>query len=216
MAQVFHPATNTLSKVSIFGGVFVAAGLLWLMGALNRSPYVTQQDVARSQPVPFSHDHHVGGLGLDCRYCHTSVEEAAFAGMPSTKVCMTCHSQFWSEAPMLEPVRASYREDVSIPWTRVHDLPDFAYFDHSLHLRKGIGCVSCHGQVDRMPLMWRSQTLNMEWCLSCHRAPEKHVRPRDKLFDLNWKPDEPQAVLGARLVEEYHIRGRTNCSACHR
>lgn len=216
MAQIFHPSTNTISKVSIFGGVFIVGGLLWLMGALNRSPYVTQANVVREQPVPFGHKHHVAGLGLDCRYCHTSVEDAAFAGIPSTKVCMTCHSQIWTEAPMLEPVRESWRTDSSIPWTRVHDLPDFAYFDHSLHLAKGIGCSSCHGPVDQMPLMWRDNTLNMEWCLACHREPEKFVRPRESVFDSNYVPAEPQEQLGARLVEEYHIKGRTNCSACHR
>jgi hypothetical protein len=216
MAQVFHPATNTISKVSIFGAVFVAAGLLWLMGAINRSPYVTQVNVVREQPVPFSHEHHVAGLGLDCRYCHTTVETSAFAGMPSTKTCMTCHSQVWTEAPMLEPVRESYRSDRSIGWTRVHDLPDFAYFDHSIHVAKGIGCASCHGRVDEMPMVWREGSLNMEWCLDCHRHPERFVRPREHLFDMAYDAGDAQAVLGAELVERYGIRTRTTCSACHR
>ncbi len=219
MAQIFHPSTNTLSRVSIFGALFAVAGLLWLMGAVNRSPYVTGQNVVIGQPVPFSHQHHVAGLGIDCRYCHSSVEVAASAGMPSTKTCMSCHSQIWADAPMLEPVRASYRDDVSIPWVRVHDLPDFAYFDHSIHVSKGIGCSSCHGRVDRMPLMWRENTLNMEWCIDCHRAPEKHVRPREELFSMDWSPEEvglTQAQLGARLAEEYHLNPRTSCSACHR
>jgi hypothetical protein len=216
MAQVFHPSTNTISKVSIFGGVFVVAGLLWLMGALNRSPYVTQAGVVREQPVPFSHKHHVAGLGLDCRFCHTTVEDAAFAGMPSTKVCMSCHSQVWTDAPMLEPVRASFRDDTSIPWTRVHDLPDFAYFDHSIHVKKGVGCATCHGPVDQMPLVWRENTLNMEWCLDCHRHPERYVRPADAVFDLRYRPERAQLDLGRELVELHAIEGRTNCSACHR
>jgi Zn ribbon nucleic-acid-binding protein len=218
MAQIFHPSTNTVSRVSIFGGLFVVAGLLWLMGAVNRSPYVTGQDVVIDQPVPFSHAHHVAGLGIDCRHCHTTVEVAASAGMPSTKVCMTCHSQIWLDSPLLEPVRASFRDDASIPWVRVHDLPDFAYFDHSIHLAKGIGCASCHGRVDRMPLMWRENTLNMEWCIDCHRAPQLHVRPREELFRMDWTPEESgltEADLD-RLAEQYHVKGRTSCSACHR
>jgi hypothetical protein len=216
MAQIFHPSTNTISKVSIFGAVFVVAGALWLMGAVNRSPYVTQVQVAQDQPVPFSHRHHVGGMGIDCRYCHTSVEESAFAGMPSTKVCMTCHSQVWADSPALEPVRESFRTNRSIGWTRVHDLPDFAYFDHSIHVAKGIGCATCHGQVDDMPLMWRENTLNMEWCLGCHREPELHVRPRDRVFDMAYVPEEPQSELGPRLVELHDVQSRTHCSVCHR
>lgn len=216
MAQIFHPSTNTISKVSIFGGVFIVLGLLWLMGAINRSPYMTHAGVVREQPVPFSHKHHVAGLGLDCRYCHTSVEDAAFAGIPSTKTCMTCHSQIWTDAPMLEPVRASYRDDTSIPWARVHDLPDFAYFDHSIHVAKGVGCTTCHGPVDQMPLVWREKTLNMEWCLDCHRHPEQYVRPLDAVFDTNYRPETTQEEVGRRLVEQHEIQGRTNCSACHR
>ena len=219
MTQLFHPSTNTLSRVSIFGALFVVTGAFLLMGAVNRSPYVTQQNVVIDQPVPFSHSHHVAGLGIDCRFCHTTVEQSASAGIPSSKVCMTCHSQIWTGAPMLEAVRESYRSDESIAWSRVHDLPDFAYFDHSIHLSKGIGCVSCHGRVDEMPLMSRANTLNMEWCLSCHREPERFVRPRDQLFSMDWTPESEgttQAELGPRLVEEYHVRTRTSCSACHR
>ncbi len=216
MAQVFHPSTNTLSKVSIFGGVFFVLGALWLVDELNRSPYVTQAGVVRAQPVAFGHKHHVAGLGIDCRYCHTSVEEAAFAGIPSTKTCMTCHSQIWTEAPMLEPVREAFRRDASIAWTRVHDLPDFAYFDHSIHVAKGVGCSTCHGRVDQMPLAWRENSLNMEWCIECHREPERFVRPRSEVFNMEYEPAQPQSELGPALVRELHIQGRTNCSACHR
>ncbi len=216
MAQIFHPSTNTFSKVSIFGAVFFLAGLLWLFGILIRSPYATQVDVAREQPVPFSHKHHVQEIGIDCRYCHTSVEESPFAGLPPTKTCMNCHSQIWTDSPMIAPIKESFRTKRSIAWTRVHDLPDFVYFDHSIHVRKGIGCVTCHGQIDEMPLVRRKATLQMEWCLGCHRAPERYVRPREAVFDLHWQPEEPQEILGKRLVAEYRIHSETSCSVCHR
>jgi hypothetical protein len=167
-------------------------------------------------PVLFSHKHHVGGLGIDCRYCHTAGEESSFSGIPSTKICMNCHSQIWAGAPMLEPVRDSLRTDRPIAWVRVHDLPDLVYFDHSIHLSKGIGCVSCHGRVDQMPLMWRERSLDMEWCLECHREPERYVRPRQYLFSMSWEPTEDQPTSGQRLAQEYHIAKLTACSVCHR
>ena len=216
MAQIFHPSTNTLSRLSIFGAVFVLAALLWLLATIERSPYLTQADVVRQQPVPFSHKHHVSGLGIDCRYCHTAVEESAFAGIPSTKTCMTCHSQIWADSPMLEPVRASFRTDTSIPWTRVNDLPDFVYFDHSIHVNKGIGCVTCHGRVDQMPLTWPAYPLTMEWCLECHRAPERFVRPQAQVFRMDWEPPPHRMAWGQQLVREYHIQPGTSCSTCHR
>jgi hypothetical protein len=217
MAQIFHRSTNTLSKVSIFGAFFFVAFLLWLFAVLSRSPWATRAGVVREQPVPFSHEHHVGGLGLDCRYCHTSVETSAVAGIPPTKTCMNCHSQIWLNAPMLEPVRASFRTDTPIAWTRVYDLPDFAYFNHSIHVNRGVGCVSCHGRVDLMPLMHVEHALTMEWCLDCHRAPEKHLRPRDKVFDMTWEPpDGDQLALGTRLREERKVENPTSCSVCHR
>jgi hypothetical protein len=216
MAQIFHPSVNTIARVSIFGTVFLLAALLWLIAAIGRSSYATQAGVVRQQPVLFSHKHHVGGLGIDCRYCHSAVEESSFAGIPSTKVCMNCHSQIWAGAPMLEPVRDSLRTDRSIAWVRVHDLPDFVYFDHSIHLSKGIGCVSCHGRVDQMPLMWREHSLDMEWCLECHREPERYVRPRQYLFSMSWEPPEDRLTLGRRLAQEYHIAKLTACSVCHR
>jgi len=220
MAQIFHPSTNTISKVSILGGVFLLAALAWVFGGVIRSPYVTEANVTREQPVQFSHKHHVNALGIDCRYCHTTAEESAFAGMPTSKTCMTCHSQIWLDAPILEPVRSSYRTDQSIQWTRVNDLPDFAYFDHSIHVKKGVACVTCHGQVDQMPLMWRANSLNMEWCLDCHRNPERNLRPREHVFDWSWQAEEDQAVLGPRLAREYGIDAQRavlmNCSTCHR
>jgi hypothetical protein len=183
---------------------------------VNRSPYVTQADIAREQPVPFSHAHHVGGIGIDCRYCHTSAETSNMAGIPPTKTCMNCHSQIWSDSPMLEPVRASYRTGTSIQWTRVHDLPDFVYFDHSAHVNKGVGCTTCHGRVDRMPLMWQEATLYMEWCLECHRQPEKFLRPKEEVFNPAYEPPPDQLDLGRKLVAQYGVHPRTSCSACHR
>jgi hypothetical protein len=220
MAQIFHPSTNTLSRVSIFGAAFFALGALIIVYLINRSPYVTQAGVIREQPVPFSHEHHVRGLGIDCRYCHTSVETSSFAGMPPTYTCMSCHSQIWADSPMLEPVRASLRNDMPIRWNRVHNLPDFVYFHHGIHVKKGIGCVECHGRVDTMPLMWQDKPLTMEWCLDCHRNPERHIRPRAEVFNMTWKPPGgDQLTLGRRLVQEYRIPDSyhlTNCSICHR
>ena len=214
--QVFHHSTNTLSRLSIYGALFAVLFALWLGREVNRSPYVTQANVAREQPVPFSHAHHVAGIGIDCRYCHTTVEVAASAGIPPTKTCMNCHSQIWSNSPMLEPVRASFRSGESIQWTRVHDLPDFVYFDHSAHVNKGVGCSTCHGRVDRMPLMWQEASLYMEWCLDCHRQPEKYVRPREEIFNPAYEAPADQVTLGRKLVAEYSVHPRTSCSTCHR
>jgi hypothetical protein len=216
MPQIFSPAANTLSKVTIFGSLLLLASSLWAWDAALRSPYVTQVGVVREQPVAFSHSHHVSGLGIDCRYCHHSVEEAASAGIPSTKVCMTCHSQVWTDAPMLAPVRESWRDDRSIEWTRVHDLPDFVHFDHSIHIRKGIGCSDCHGRIDQMPLAWSESPLTMEWCLECHRDPGAHVRPRSEVFRMDWDPATLDQEARRRLFVEHHLRSMTDCSTCHR
>lgn len=223
MAQIFHPSFNTIARLTIFGAAFVALGLLLLAYGLMGSPWQTEQTVVRDQPVPFSHEHHVRGLGIDCRYCHTSVETSSFAGVPPTYTCMSCHSQIWTNSAVLEPVRASLREDRPLHWARVHDLPDFVYFHHGIHIQKGIGCVSCHGRVDLMPLTAKAEPLTMEWCLDCHRHPERHVRPRAQVFKMDWKPSdektgEDQVTMGRRLLQEHNIRaGRLiNCSICHR
>ena len=215
MAQLFHRSTNTLSKVTIFGAVFFLAGTLWGLTLLDRSSYMTHAGVVLQQPVPFSHDHHVSAIGIDCRYCHTSVENAAFAGMPPTATCMNCHSQIWAQSPMLEPVRASMKSGEPIRWTRVHNLPDFVYFDHSIHLAKGIGCVSCHGRVDRMPLLYKGASLKMEFCLDCHRDPAANVRPRDQVFNLGWTPPPGFTAERTALAEKYAVKSVTHCSACH-
>lgn len=216
MSQVFHRSTNTISRLSIYGFVFIVAGLGWVWLTLNRSPYMTGVNVALSQPVPFSHKHHVEAMGIDCRYCHTSVEDSSFAGIPSTKICMTCHSQIWATSPMLEPVRESFRTDQPVRWVRVHDLPDFVYFNHSIHVKKGIACETCHGRVDQMPLVWQEKSLQMEWCLECHRQPERFVRPREAVFEFGWQPPSDEPGMGAQLVSDYRIRKVDYCSACHR
>jgi Cytochrome c7 and related cytochrome c len=230
--QIFHRSTNALSRATIFGAVFIVAGLGWVLMELQRSPYITNAGVHKAQPVPFSHQHHVTGLGIDCRYCHTSVERSSFAGIPPTKTCMNCHSQIWTNAQLLEPVRASYRSGESLQWTRVNQLPDFVYFNHSIHVTKGVGCNTCHGPVDKMPLMYQENSLQMEWCLNCHRAPEKYLRPRDQVFNMVYQ--EPtstvpvvvdgtsyidQDSLGAALVKKYELRtvqDITSCNTCHR
>lgn len=219
MPQIFHPSTNTISRVSIAGGVGLLAVLAAVGGGLFDSSYLTGVGVPREQPIPFSHAHHVGGLGIDCRYCHTTVERSSFAGIPPTETCMSCHKQIWSQSAMLEPVRASYRTGQPMRWNRVYELPDFAYFDHSIHVAKGVGCVTCHGRVDEMPLLWREATLYMNWCVDCHREPWRHLRPREHVFDLDWQPAEPQEALGRRLVQDYDImdpQHLTSCYICHR
>jgi hypothetical protein len=231
--QIFHRSTNTLSRATIYGAIFVVAALFWAAAEIQRSPYVTYAGVARPQPAPFSHQHHVAGLGIDCRYCHTSVETSSFAGIPPTATCMNCHRQIWTGAPMLEPVRESFRTGKSLVWNRVNDLPDFVYFNHSIHINKGVGCNTCHGPVDRMPLMYNYASLQMEWCLDCHRAPEKNLRPRDQVFNMRYEQpttDNPvvvdgktytdQLTLGRDLIHKYKLRSpmdiSSSCSTCHR
>jgi hypothetical protein len=201
----------------------LVAGLVgfagWALDRGSRSDYTTRAMQAREQPVPFSHAHHVGGLGFDCRYCHTSVEKSSFANIPPTKICMNCHSQIWSTSPTLEPVRASFREDKSISWTRVHDLPDFVYFNHSIHVAKGVGCETCHGRVDKMALTWQQNSLQMEWCLDCHRNTEQYIRPREFVTTMGYQPEGDQLAIGRKLHDEYQIkdvRFLTSCNTCHR
>jgi len=216
MPQLFNRSANTISKVSIAGVLLLVGGLIGLVMVLGRSSYVTRAEEFIAQPIQFSHMHHVADDGIDCRYCHTSVETSPFAGIPPTKTCMNCHSQLWSTAPILEPVRASFRNDTPLRWVRVHDLPDFVYFNHSIHVKKGVGCETCHGRIDQMPLVAQKQSLQMNWCLDCHRNPEKYVRPRSEVLTMGYKPPVPQAVMGAQLVKDYNIKGNTSCSTCHR
>jgi len=219
MGQIFHRSTNTISRVSIYGAVFIAAALGYLGWAVTESPYFTDVNVPREQPVPFSHKHHVTDDGIDCRYCHTSVEKSSFAGIPSTHICMSCHSRLWANSPILEPVRTSYQTDKSLEWTRVNAVPDFAYFDHSIHIHKGVGCTTCHGPIGEIPLTWRANTLYMRWCIDCHKHPERFVRRREDVFKADYQPPQDQLALGRRLVKEYKIEDATqltDCYTCHR
>jgi hypothetical protein len=192
------------------------AGLLAILYSYVRSDYYTRAHAPITQPVPFSHQHHVGGLGIDCRYCHTSVEYSSFAGVPPTQTCMNCHSQIWTQAPVLQPVRDSWQTGKPIIWTRVYNLPDYVYFNHSIHVQKGIGCETCHGRIDEMPLTAQAVDLHMGWCLDCHRDPAKYIRPMDQVFTMGWQPPEAQAVMGPQLVQQYHVQSLTSCSTCHR
>ncbi|MDL1893426.1 cytochrome C [Sphingobacteriales bacterium CHB3] len=218
MAQIFHPSMRVVSRASILASLIVIGFIGWVGWDWYRSGYFTGVNVPVEQPVPFSHEHHVNGLGISCGYCHTSVEKAAFAGIPPTHTCMTCHSQIWTGAPMLEPVRASYRTQKPLEWVRVHDLPDFAYFNHSIHVNKGMACQVCHGDVNIMPLTWKSSTLQMAWCLDCHRAPEKYIRPVEEIYNFDYKPPADQIAFGKELVKKYNVQVKqlTDCSICHR
>ncbi len=219
MPQVFHRSFNTISKASLAALVIAGAYFLWTLYVLGWSPYVTQAEIARIQPVNFSHQHHAGQLGIDCRYCHTSVEDSSFAGIPPTKTCMNCHQEIWVGSAALEPVRASYRTGTSIAWERVHNLPQFVYFDHSIHVNKGVGCFECHGRVDEMPFTYQAHSLLMGWCLDCHRSPQEHLRPRSEIFNMAWTPPDDEPEFGAKLAADYKIRTTeelTSCSTCHR
>ena len=194
MAQIFDRSSNALARASLVltGLIVIALGVT--LDQLQRSPWVTRQGQRPEQPVPFSHKHHVTGLGLQCQYCHTSVEKSSYAGIPPTKTCINCHAQIWTNAALLQPVRDSWATGQSLPWIKVHDLPDYVYFSHQIHVNKGIGCESCHGRVDQMPLMYAQNTLQMEWCLDCHRNPAKNLRPTSQIYNMAWEapaPDRP-------------------------
>ena len=229
MAQVFPKSMNVIARTAALAGPVIFGTILVTGAAFFRSDYTTGAGAVIEQPVPFSHKHHVSELGIHCLYCHTSVEKSANAGLPPTKTCMNCHQQIWQGAELLDPVRNSYHNDTPIAWNKVHNLPHYTYFNHSIHVSKGVGCYSCHGPIDEMNLVYQQNTLLMEWCLNCHREPEKHLRPKDEIFNMDWKPSdetnpdtgepETQLSLGKRLKEEYMVREPsviTNCSMCHR
>jgi len=219
MPQLFSAPMTLLMRailvgiplLSLAGGLAVGYSAYW-------SDWATNRNEAPEQPVPFSHEHHVGGLGIDCRYCHVGVEQSPMAMVPPTQVCMTCHWQMWVHAPMLGPVRASWAEKMPLQWVRVHDLPDYVYFDHSIHIAKGVGCSTCHGDVSAMPLVRRVVNLQMRWCLACHNEPERHLRPPELIFDTTWVEPPDQLARGRELLDFYHVqKGQlTNCSVCHR
>ncbi len=216
MPQVFHRSSNAIARLSLLGGAAAAAIVGAVAFYLVRSDYATGAKIPPEQPVPFSHAHHAGGDGIDCRYCHTTVETSSYAGVPPTETCMNCHSQIWTNSPNLALVRQSFQDGDPIEWTRVHDLPDFVYFNHSIHISKGIGCSTCHGDVTTMNLTWQDQPLNMTWCLDCHSQPEKYVRERKDIYDMDYQPPANQMELGHRLVREYGIEKKLSCSVCHR
>ena len=221
MSQIFARSSNSIARASLACGVLGFFGVWGVGYALYRSPYTTEVNVPLQQPVPFSHQHHVAGLGLDCRYCHTSVEKSSFAGLPPTETCMTCHSQVWRDAPVLAPVRQSLATGQPLEWKRVNQTPDFVFFNHSIHVQKGIGCSSCHGAVDRMPITWKAHSLYMRWCLDCHNAPERNLRPADQIYNTEWQPPPNQLQRGRKLLEQYHINSTrlqqlADCSMCHR
>jgi hypothetical protein len=218
MPQLFRPVADTVSRVILVTILIAPFALAGGAYALMRSQYVTGQSITLNQPVPFSHAHHVGGLGIDCRYCHTSVETSAFAGMPPTTTCMTCHSQLFTNAAILAPVRQSLADNKPIHWQRVHRLPGYVYFDHSIHVAKGVGCTTCHGAVETMPLMRQVAPLTMGWCLDCHRDPKPYLRPHDQIFSTQWHAPDDQLERGKQLLVAYHIETEhlTDCSRCHR
>ncbi|MPZ17989.1 MAG: cytochrome C [Luteitalea sp.] len=219
MSQIFPKSANAWARFSLFGLLLLIVLGAWAILLLQRSDFVTAARANVQQPIQFSHLHHVGGEGFDCRYCHTSVEKSAFADIPSTKICMNCHSQIWLESPYLEPVRESFKTGQSIEWIRVHDLPDFVYFNHSIHVNKGVGCETCHGRVDEMPAMQQVASLQMEWCLDCHRRPEQYLRPRSQVTVMGYEPEGDQLEIGRRLKQEYKVldaQTLTSCSTCHR
>lgn len=219
MPQIFHPRSNVLVRYGAPAAVVLTGLLVFAWVRADWSPWTSREGVPIKQPIPFSHEHHVGGLGIDCRYCHTTVEESSTAGMPETHTCMTCHSHVWTEAPVLAPVRRSYENKEPIKWIRVHDLPDFVYFDHSIHVNKGVGCESCHGRVDQMPVMQKEHALYMSFCLDCHREPERFIRPKELVFAFGYDlTNDQQQTVGRRLVAEYDIHEEqlTDCSVCHR
>jgi hypothetical protein len=214
---VFTPAADTWMRAALLGAAgLVGLALLWWF-VWPRTDWVRRVDVVIDQPVPFSHEHHVAGLGINCMMCHNTVLAGAQAGLPPTQTCMTCHSQIWTNAALLAPVRQSYADGKPIVWNRVYNLPDYVYFNHSIHVAKGVGCASCHGQVDRMPLTQKAVSLTMGFCLDCHRNPGPQLRPQDQIFNTEWRrgPDTPSP---AALVAQYHIGKRNilECSTCHR
>jgi hypothetical protein len=217
MPQLFPPYADTVARSVLVAIVVVPFLAIVVSYWVSASEYVTNRSLTLDQPVPFSHQHHVGGLGLDCRYCHTGVETSATAGIPPTHTCMTCHSQLYTQAAMLAPVRESLANGQPIHWNKVNKLPDYVYFDHSIHVAKGVGCTTCHGDVAQMPLMRQATPLTMSWCLGCHRDPAPNLRPVSAVFDSDWQfptdQSERGAVLAHQAIDNKHL---TDCSVCHR
>ncbi len=217
MPQILPPNANAFAKWTIIGGLIFLVVLVSALTAFSRISR-NRVGVPVAQPIGFQHSLHAGELGIDCRYCHTSVEVAAYANIPPTEVCMTCHSQIRVGSPQLAGVYESWENETPIVWNKVHDLADFVYFNHSAHINNGVGCSYCHGRVDQMSAIWKAEPMTMGWCLECHRAPERFVRPREEVFNMAYEAPANQLELGTQLVEAYNINADAlaNCSVCHR
>ena len=215
MAQLFPKRANAVPRLLLTGlGLFLVAlvAVIWYYF----SPWYTDVGYAPVQPVPYSHKQHVGDIGMDCRYCHTGVEKSATAMVPPTQTCMNCHTLVKPSSKKLVALKQSWDTRMPMEWVRVHKLPDYAYFDHSAHLRAGVGCESCHGTVSEMDVVTQMQPLSMGWCLECHRNPEAHLRPQSAITAMRWKAPPDQAAFAARVIKELNLRPPTNCSGCHR
>ncbi len=209
----FPPWTNHIRALIALGAI--GAGVyVFLIINFGFSPRATDRNYQPVQPVPFSHRLHSGELGMDCRYCHNSVERQMHSPIPPTETCIGCHNKIHTQSVKLQVVRDSWENDTPIPWARVHDLPDYSYFNHSAHVLKGVGCASCHGRVDQMEVVYQYSSLSMGWCLQCHRNPEPNLRPLDKITQMDWQQESPEQ--GARLKAEYNVNPNDNCSTCHR
>ena len=215
MAQIFKPSANTVAKVALLGVATVPLTLILSFAALSRSSANTKVNVPKNQPVPFSHQHHTWELGIDCRYCHTSVEKSSYAGLPATETCMSCHSQIWTNSPLLEPVRQSYETNTPIKWNLVNKVPQFVFFNHSIHINRGINCNTCHGAVNNMHITWKGNSFQMAWCLQCHRAPERYLfsekddaglKPSQRVFNLYWKLQQ-KGIKGLSPREQELVYG---------
>jgi len=216
--QVFGRQADQIAQFGLTAALVMLLVFAVAWVGLDRSSYGTGQRLARLQPIPFSHAHHAGEDGIDCRYCHGAVETSSSAGLPATEICMTCHSQLFADAPVLEPVRQSFASGKPIVWERVHDLPDFVYFNHAAHVNNGVGCVSCHGRIDEMPTLYQAAPLTMQWCLDCHRDPGPQLRPEDEITSMTWTPTGERRKFGEQMIAHYHVRTdhMTDCYVCHR
>lgn len=216
MTPLFPRWTNNAYRVALLSLVLVPTALLTVAMVWVRSPFRTGQDQPVVQPVQFDHRHHVTDEGIDCRYCHQTVEKGASAGLPPASLCMNCHAQVWNKSDKLAPIRAAYFNDTPVPWNRVHRLPDFVYFNHSIHLAKGVGCETCHGRIDQMAEVAQAQPLTMQFCIECHRNPEAHLRPKELVTSMTWVAPEDPTLYGAKLAADYHVHTRVSCTTCHR
>jgi hypothetical protein len=213
---LFAPYANSAIRLALVLALVMLVALPTFFIAWARTPYSTGASDPVVQPVMFDHRHHYRDDGIDCRYCHYAVDRSPYAGVPATEVCMNCHSQVWNDAPLLSRVRASFFSGKPIEWERVNALPDHVFFNHAVHVNRGVGCVSCHGRVDLMGQVYQAQPLTMAWCLDCHRAPENHLRPQEQITNMEWAPDRPQRDLGLAIKAAREIAPPTHCSACHR